>query len=647
MRRASLAVCLIVVSRDAVAQDEVRVRGQKPATLAASATEGELPRETTDLASLIAPLPGVYVRRQGADDSLSTLSIRGTSPQQAAVYLAGVPVTGGGDPAIDLSLLPVWPKLQARVYRTFAPASLGRPALGGALVLDAPTLAAEAGTTETYAAVGSYGVARARAATLTRVGRAKVAATAFGARADNDFSYLDPIASSFARRVYLTRENAGYAATGGLLEVAVPLGDATLTATAYGQWRRQRIAGPVRQPTPDQSVDSGRSLGSVDLSVPFGQGTAHVQLYERYDTVLLRDSLADARLTASPTRQSDAFVTVGVRTGVRQRIGSRSTVGVHADAMREAYLPGRGPGSGRSSLGVAGEWEAAVAERVKGGLQGRVDAWSDFGATQKTTILPTGYGTLDVRLLRSISFVGRVGRTARAPSFLERFGNQGIFVGDSELRPESAWTEDAGLRASAGRETRRAQLEIVGFRTSARDLIQFVPQGAFGRARATNLQRADLAGLEVLGQARYQLLDLRVVYNYLYTANRLACDAVRLGDGVCEAPPLPGRPRHNFTGDVGVHVGPATVRYGVDVVSGMRADLVGAIPIPPRTLQSAGVRVRFPRNVLVGADVRNLANVRAGTYPGALGPTLAPIGDQYDYPLPGRTWFAFVRFTGP
>lgn len=660
LRSLGVSVFLLALAASASAEDQVVVRGKKPSTLAASATEGEMPRETTDLASLIAPLPGVYVSRQGADDSLSTLSIRGTSPQEAAVYVAGVPVTGGGDPAMDLSLLPVWPGLRARVYRTFAPASLGRPALGGALVLDAPTLAAEPGRTDVYAGGGSLGVAKVRTGQLARIGAAKVAVATFGTRADNHFSYLDPVASSVDRPVFRRRENAGHAAAGAILEAAIPVAlpftgkKGTLTATTYGQWRRQQIPGTVRLPTPHQEVESVRSLGSLDLSVPFGRGEAHAQVYQRYDTLTLRDREASARLTGSPARTDDAFLTLGLRSGVRQNLGARSALGVHVDGTRESYLPGARVLSsspdpaGRSSVGLAGELESTPASNIKGALHGRIDGWTDFGegqAVQKTVVLPTGHFTLEAKLGEHLAWVGRIGRTARAPSFLERYGNQGVFVGEPALRPESAWTQDAGLRAKLGKATRIVQLELVGFHTRATDLIQFVPQGAFGRARASNLGDAELGGLELLGQGRWGPLDLRVVYNFLVSANRTECDAGRIDR--CEAPPLPGRPRHNLGLDAGVRLGPLTLRYGLDVMTGMLADRVGAIRVPARSLHNAGVRVQLPRStgLTLGADLRNIGNVRSGTYAGAFGPAPAPIGDQYDYPLPGRTLFVFARFS--
>ena len=58
---------------------EALVRGRNAGGFVSRATIEDAPREITDAASLLEPLPGVHVRRLGADDSFATLSIRGSS----------------------------------------------------------------------------------------------------------------------------------------------------------------------------------------------------------------------------------------------------------------------------------------------------------------------------------------------------------------------------------------------------------------------------------------------------------------------------------------------------------------------------------------------------------------------------------------
>ena len=46
-------------------------------------------------------------------------------------------------------------------------------------------------------------------------------------------------------------------------------------------------------------------------------------------------------------------------------------------------------------------------------------------------------------------------------------------------------------------------------------------------------------------------------------------------------------------------------------------------------------------------DIRNLFDLRAVSYRGALGPVRAPIGDAFEYPLPGRTVLVTARYAVP
>jgi outer membrane receptor protein involved in Fe transport len=190
----------------------------------------------------------------------------------------------------------------------------------------------------------------------------------------------------------------------------------------------------------------------------------------------------------------------------------------------------------------------------------------------------------------------------------------------------------------------RVSLEIVGFGTWAQDLITFVPTGAYGRAKATNIGRARMAGVEVDARVVVRWLEVRASYTGLATEDDAAA-ACTAATGGCTRPPLPGRPSNDFVGDVMVRVGPAVVRVGVDAVSGMVADIAGSIQVPPRVLASTGLRVDVARGVRLALDVRNVFDVRTGTYQGALGPVREPIGDYYEYPLPGRSFLVSARFS--
>jgi hypothetical protein len=630
---------------------EVTVRGASSGDFVARADERDSRRELTDAASLVEPLPGVHVRRFGADDSFATLSVRGSSSTEVAVVFAGVPLTGGADPSLDLSSLPLWPGAVARVHRSFAPASLGPGSLGGTLVLDPPRPTAPEAI-DVWAAAGSFGAARLRVGTVRDVGDgSRVAAAVSASRADDGYSYLDPFASASGHDVYTPRENAGHAAASGLVSWSVPVrwmqgGSGALTVTTLAQSRHQELPGTVFGPTPYAFLDSDREIASVELSGPSGPGTWSVRAWGRREGLRLHDALASAAL--GPTRADQTIAALGASAGWRGLAARRATVEARLDGSGERFEPGvvqgapTPPGATRGSVGGALDAEWQPTDWVRAAASARVDAWRDGAgdATATSEVRPTGHVGGEV-IAGPFTVAAHAGATGRPPSFVELYGDRGAFVGDPRLRPESAWTVDAGVRASPALGPVRAAVELVGFATWADDLIAFVPVG-FGSAKAMNIGRARIAGVEIDGRAAAGPVEVRASYTGLATENDAACAATV---GPCIRPPLPGRPASDFVADVLGRIGPARLRVGVDAVSGIVADMTGSIGVPARVLAQAGLAVDVARGVRLAADVRNLFDVRAGTYAGTLGSAREPIGDSFAYPLPGRSVLVSARYT--
>lgn len=632
---------------------EVDVRGSRAGDFVEIAREGDSLRELTDAASLVEPLPGVHVRRLGGDDSFSTMSIRGSSSNEVAVILAGVPLSGGADPSLDLSSLPLWPGAVARVHRTFAPASLGPGSLGGTLVID-PMRPTSPVATEAWVAAGSFGSRRLRVGSTLDIGSgARVAAAVSASRSDDDFTYLDPLASTAGRDVYAVRQNASHAAADALVSWSVPIHlanrDGALVVTTLWQGRHQGLPGTVLAPTPLAFLDSDRELGSAELTWSGGEGTWSARGWGKREGSHLRDESIIAG--PGPTQADDAVAAVGGSLGWRRRWAQAAGMEIHLDGSSEHFAPGarvgasEPPDARRSSLGAAIDVEGSVRQSLTWSGAARLDSWFDGSRdeTDRAQVLPTGHLGLEAQI-DQFSAAAHAGQTARPPSFVELYGDRGSFVGNATLRPESAWTIDAGLRRSLRPLGMRVAAELVGFISWAQDLITFVPMGAYGREVATNIGRARVLGAEFNARAAAGPLELRVSYTGLSTQNEAACTAQI---GPCERPPLPGRPSDDLVSDLVFRVDRWMARVGVDATSGLDADLTGHAPVPARVLVSAGARLDLGPGVRLSVDVRNLFDVRVGTYDGVLGPAHEPIGDSYAYPLPGRSFLATVRFLRP
>jgi hypothetical protein len=645
----SLALAQPVVPAEGDA-DEVVVLGSAPSSgFVSKASVDDAPREITDASSLIESVPGVHVRRTGGDDSFATLSIRGSTSSEVAILFAGVPMTGAADPSLDLATLPLWPGARIRVYRSFAPAGLGPGSLGGTLVLEPPRTS-DPERTETWAAVGSFGEARLRVADVRAIGDGggRVVTALSASRATDDFTVYDFIHDDFQ-----TRTHNGHADVNGLVSVALPAGaGGTLSMTTLLQARDQQLPGSIEQPSPFASLSSNRELVSLELTQSAGKGAWSARGWARRDELRLTDKAGQEDML--PTRSDNVIDAVGLSGGWRGSVARGLVIETRADASAEGNEPGLEVGEVNDSApppeatrlsvgtGLDADWRATSAWKL--GASGRLDADVDHvpaasldgSPAPGTEVRPTGHLGTEAQVGPAV-LAAHGGAIARPPSFVELYGSPGGVIPSASLKGESAWTVDAGGRVASPRGPVHAQAELVGFATWAKDLILFVPQGFEQLLQAENIGVARIYGIEASAGAWGWGFDARVAYTGLVTFD----------DSKADSPPLPLRPANDLVADVGYSLGPARLRYGVDAVTGTYADNVGKILVPPRVLQSTGVRVDVPgvRGLRVALEVRNLFDVRTVTYAGFGGPQTLPIGDQYNYPLPGRSFLVTARWT--
>jgi len=647
----------------ATADDDVTVRGSQSAGFSGRSNVEDAPREVTDAASLIEPLPGVHVRRLGADDSFATLSIRGSSSNEVNIVVAGVPLTDAADPTLDLGSLPLWPDATARVYRSFTPATVGSGSLGGTLVLDPPR-AFGPSKTEVWGAVGSFGSARMRASDSEKIGfgngRDAYVVTALSAsRADDDFSYFNPATGTDVDRV-----NAQHAAVNGLVSVALPVdwtssAHGTVRITTIAQARKQGVPGTIEQPTPLDTVESSRLIHVVELSGPASDGSWFLRTWGRREDARTR---SDGE-SFSPLHANTVVLALGSAAGWRTTFSSRFSLATTINASAERFAPGQTfglpqdeqeSGATRTLAGIGADLDFHVRLGWTISASARGDIWhdaSDAAFTVAKTAPTVGTEAHPTAHLGTEVAVGPVivaahgGALARPASFVERYGSAGGFLGDPTLTTETAWTGDVGARTSWHSGIFRGRFELDGFSTWADNLISFLRTGAYGLPKATNVGRARILGIEADLALFLADFSLRASYTGLATANETLCASVASADG-CTRPQLPGRPAHDLFSDLSYRLGPALFRYGVDVVAGMTVDETGAIPNPARVLHSAGARLDVPhvKGLRIAFDARNILGLRTGAYDGVLGDVRYPIGDSYNYPLPGRSFLLSVRY---
>jgi vitamin B12 transporter len=633
---------------------EITVHGSTAGGFASQVSTDTAPREPVDAASMLAELPSVHVRRLGSDGSFATLSIRGSASSQVGVVLAGIPLTSAADPSFDVGSLPLWPGASFRVYRGFAPASLGTTGyLGGVLAIDPPSPALGP-RTEAWLAGGSFGSLKVRAGDTRKIGDLQLGSGVFASRSDGDFTYdlADPATGKIAAH---TRTNAGHAAVGGIERIAVDRPWGSVGALFFGDARELGVPGSAAYTTEAARLTTSRLVVGADASIHTGAaGALRFLAWGRRESSALHDPLHELDATHT-TSTSSVIVAAGLAAGWRGRPRSSLTVDVRLDARAERFFPDVGDHGLLTfpALRIAGgggaELEWRPAERLAITASARLDARRDdasgsLASDGKTPLAivsdlaPSGHLGASYRIADAAVISAHAGALGRPPSFQELYGNGASLVGNADLRPERALSADAGLHGNAGDRRAAFAYELAFFVTSARDLITFVPLG-IATFKAENIDRAILAGAEASASFTARGLRTQVSYTFLFTRNQS-------GDPISDGRPLVGRPQQDLAYDASYRFGPVGVRYGLDLLEGVTANPEGTIVLPPRVLHGAGASIELPLRVplRIGFDAENLGDLR--TLPIAShqrGSVSLPYSEFPGFPLPGRSFWLTLR----
>ena len=615
------------------------------------------PRAYDDLGSILLQVPGVTVTRTGSSQAFSTITLRGSNPDQVAIYVDGVPLAiaeGGG---VDASTLPLGDIERVEIYRGTTPLVFGESALGGVISITTRTPGLRRASLR--AGAGSFGTLFGDASGGERLGRVRLylGAHVFSSRGDYPLRVnRTPVNPSTA--VDTTRQNNDALEGNGVFRAALVLGGRrTLDLGLIGFARAEGL------PVPTVALDS-----SATYRTRFHTARGLATL--RYDS---RDDLGpggrlDAQLFVSVERdrlldpngevqgQGALFVhettlSTGASAHAARPLGDWGRAAAVLEARRETYTPENETDPASSGLparrlvGVAGAELTWLWHRLDLQLipSIRVEAMDDTVTGQDTQGRPVPAGptvfrwlpTYRVGLVRplapAVTLKANAGAYHHAPSFLELYGDGTRRVlGNPGLVPESGtnadlavWVDRPGTRVATASHTTL-------FGTLAQDLIYWQPTTG-GPARAENLNRARILGVEQelqLGVGRHARLVAQGTY---LVAEDQSDDPTTRGKQVPHHPRLSGYARPELV-RVGLPAGLEAGAYAdAAILAGDYEDAANVVAIPAQFLVGAGASLSRPRwGLRLAVSALNLTDLQTW--------------NVSNWPLPGRTLFVSLAY---
>ncbi|MEX1365227.1 MAG: TonB-dependent receptor [Nannocystaceae bacterium] len=626
------------------------------------------------LPEILGRLPGTTVRSFGGLGQFAAVSLRGSSPQQVALFIDGVPINSGVAGLVDVGSLPLDGVQRLEVYRGYVPIAYGSAAIGGAIDLVGASAWKRRGLS-LHAGYGSFGAREGRIAAhglLGRSGRTAGAITVGYTGATGDFPFLDDGGTPALAGDDRTRSrlNDDYDRVALHARLDHRTGPWRVAVQPMLQYKAQGIPGPAQAQSRQVRLGTmvARTVVSARRYEVLGPGgrlewlLGVGGLHQRY-----RDPVGEVGLAIDDQRQLGVDLYLSPR--LRLPLWHGAYLGLsadqrveHLDVDQRAATVGTTGDARRTRL----SWGAAV-ELDQFLLDGRLRLVPAvrLDALRSRFAVPAGAGEQDdqgrdastvglgprmgarVRVLPGLELRATAGRYFRPPTLAELFGNQGYLIGNEALRPERGQAVDGGLVLDRDLGGLLLYASVAGFSTWSEDLIQWVSAGQV--ARPSNVAGARLRGLETavaLVPAR-RWLTLHTNYTLLDTRNDSADPTVR-------DKPLPGRPRHELftraTAGHGIDVGRVwtelRVLYTVELTAGTTLDTAERLRFPLRPVQGLGLELHLDDRVHVAFEVRNLLDVRTTTVTvqDVRGARPQPTGfqDFLGYPLPGRSAWATV-----
>ncbi len=631
-------------------------------------------RPADGLSEVIARTPGATVRSIGGLGQFGAVSLRGSSPQQVAVFLDGVPIGSSVAGLVDLGSIPLDGLARVEIYRGHVPVAFGSAAIGGAIDLVGAPAWRRGGMT-IHGGLGSFGARESRVSLrgpLGARGRSAGAITVGYAGATGDFAFADDGGTPDLGGDDLTVRRIGNdydrVAVHGRLDHR--RGPWRMAVQQLVQYKDQGVPGPAAAQARDVRLSTlmARSVASVRrhgfagpggrLEALFGLGLQRQRYVDPSGEVGL--AIDDQRLHGidlylSPRMRLPLWRDAWLGVVADQRVElvdvdeRLPTVGSTGDARRSRL--GFGVGAQLEQFLLRDRWLLVPVVRVDA-LDSRfaVPAGAGEQNDQGTNALAIGFaprvGTR-LRLWPGVELRASGGRYFRPPTLAELFGDRGYLIGNEGLRPERGRALDGGLVIDRKLWGSSLYAQLSGFATWSEDLVTWVSAGAV--ARPINVAGARLRGLESAVAVIPARPWITLHANYTLLDSRNDSD-----DPAQRGRALPGRPRHELFARAtagralrvwGVSLEPR-VLYTVDVLAGTFLDTAERLGLPPRVLQGTGIELHLEQRVHLAIEVRNLLDVRTATVvlpvAGARPRSLA-ISDFIGYPLPGRSVWGSLR----
>ncbi len=586
-------------------------------------------RRTKSAAEVLSETAGVDVTTLGGEGSLSTVSIRGSSAEEVAVFVDGVRINSALYGSVNFATIPIDSIERIEVIRGAASARFGTDAIGGVINIvtkkaggkRAIDLKLTGASFDTLHTSESWSEPHDKWSLVLAHNHRSTA---------GDFTFrsagISLAGGTVADPKTYTRFN-----NRSVAEDVLAKGDVDLTELMHLSASNDFFWTDAQVPTTEIETT---------LLFPANPLEAHEEIFR--DTAGLRAALD--RLFVDGLSLKSGVSNAYIRdhfTDPSPAIGDPidvTSVGVSPEAYLELmHSADAGPASFTTVLRyqyrydhsddsspyptapLAGEHGRSTNAAF---LEEEVDLFGD-----KLRVIPSGrVETASDRTTRAswragavgspvewIDIKANVGTAFRYPTFMELyFPDQGYLRGNPNLNDERSFNWDAGVIVRPP----RSSIEISYYQNRIYNQIMFVPVSAT-TIQPINTGRVNSHGIEATVTAEpWKWMRLDANYTWL--------DAIFASNGL----KLPGRPQHKANAHLELKTGWASIFGEVQYVGSYPLNTSNTVTISSHVAANAGTTIAFAKHFFFTFEVKDVNNVQ--------------IYDARGFPLPRRSYWVSV-----
>jgi vitamin B12 transporter len=663
---------------------ETEMREIRQSAFAVSVIDGQkLAGRGLTLDEALQRATGVQVRRSGGLGSASVFNIRGLEGQRVQVYINGNAADIAGN-SFSLDDIPLQLVERVEVYKGVVPARFGGDGLGAAV--NVVTIDPEGGYLDAGYTAGSYGQHQLSVTAKRELWDGIAAGVSVNADvAENDYMMESP----FLQDVRIRRDHDAFRrflvgavlSTDRLWFEKVELEVAGIDVSRQLQGIQTNVQHAETHSRLGVLVLDGEKQGALGGRLDLRVGGAFVatksgvrdtsSVRYTFDGVPFASPNGRGELSLLPSNSDNRTTLLRQRLAATYRVTPAHTANITwvldlsryrpSDPLANAYA-GRNvsefPGEQASAvMGVSHEWRP-WGDRVVNVFGARGYAFRSEGTpsnlsdptaerpppVRNTTITAGASEAVRYRFTPDLLAKASVEWARRLPSSTELFGDGLLVTPSPTLRPERSVNLNVGLQFErAFQDGRRIQAEASGFWMQLRDMIRLTP-GFAGLAAYTNFGRARIAGAEAEVRAD--------ITRWLHSAA-----TVTYQDARDQLEHTPGTIVRSPT--YGLRLPNMPWLFGAGLIEMRAEDLIGndtrsrvfaegsftgeyfyAFELSQRQER------RIPRSMTLGIGLEH-AWTRTGLTLSAEVQNLtdATVLNQFNFPLPGRTFRLKLRYT--